>query len=139
MPPLIPAWTVSFLSVVQYSSPVNVMAQSEEPTIDDIIAIVANLVPDIPKPSEIIAEIHGKGRLLWLEGWCDGCIASQGFPSKGEGMLKEKLDYIRDKTPGFLEERAAKRGMIVSWSGFVPLHDKEYLYGVSWAIFKRTT
>jgi len=113
------------------------MAQSERPTIDDIITIVANLVPDIPKPSEIIAEIQGPDRLLWLEGWCDGCIASQGFPPKGEGMLQEKLDYIMDKTPWFLEERAKRRGMTVQWSGFVPLSDKEHLYGVSWAIFQR--
>ncbi|MHA2379652.1 MAG: hypothetical protein ACXADO_07250 [Candidatus Thorarchaeota archaeon] len=113
------------------------MEQSETPTISDIITLVANLVPDIPKPSEIIAEIHDKDRVLWLEGWCDGCIASQAFPPKGEGMLQEKLDYIREKTPGFLEERAKKRGMTVQWSGFVPLSDKEHLYGVSWAIFQR--
>jgi len=111
------------------------MAQSDIPTIDDIIALVANLVPDIPEPSEIIAEIQGKDTVLWLEGWCDGCIASQGSPPKGEGMLREKLDYIRTKTPGFLEERAKKRGMNVKWSGFVQLSDKEHLYGVSWAVF----
>ncbi len=134
-----PALTINLISVVQYSPAVNLMAKAEPPTIDDIISIVANLVPDIPRPSEIIAEIQGKDRLLWLEGWCDGCIASQGFPPKGEGMLKEKLDYIRGKTPGFLDERAAKRGMRVQWSGFVPLSDKEHLYGVSWAIFKNTT
>ncbi|MHA1936175.1 MAG: hypothetical protein ACW97A_12935 [Candidatus Thorarchaeota archaeon] len=113
------------------------MEQSETPSFNDMITLVAQLVPDIPKPSEIVAEIQDKDRLLWLEGWCDGCIDSKGFPPKGEGMLQEKLDYIRDSTPGFLEDRAEERGMTVQWSGFLPLDDKEFLYGVSWAIFRK--
>ncbi|MFQ5818765.1 MAG: hypothetical protein ACE5I5_02130 [Candidatus Heimdallarchaeota archaeon] len=52
-------------------------------------------------------------------------------------MLQEKLDYIRNLTPGFLEERAKKKGMTVQWSGFLPLSDKKFLYGVSWAVFKK--
>jgi len=36
-----------------------------------------------------------------------------------------------------LEEIAKKRGMNVQWSGFLPLSDKEHLYGVSWAILTR--
>jgi hypothetical protein len=110
---------------------------SGTPTFNDIITIVANLVPDLPKPSEIMAEIQDKDRLLWLEGWCDGCIAGKGYPPKGEGMLQEKLDYLRVQTPGFLEERAKDRGMKVQWSGFLPLSDKEHLYGVSWGIFQK--
>jgi len=112
---------------------------SEKPTFDDVISLVVHLVPDLPKPSEIMAEIEDKDRLLWLEGWCDGCIADKGFPLKGEGMLQEKLEYIRNLTPGFLEDRAKERGMTVQWSGFLPLSDKEFLYGVSWAIFKKET
>lgn len=110
---------------------------SETPTFEDIISLVVHLVPDLPKPTEIMAEIESKDRLLWLEGWCDGCIAGKGFLPKGEGMLQEKLDYIRNLTPEFMKERAKKRGMIVQWSGFLPLSDKEFLYGVSWAIFKK--
>ena len=83
----------------------------------------------------IFAEITGKNRNLWLEEWCDGCIAGRGFPRKGEGMLKEKLDYIRRVTPEFLKERAAEKNMTVKWWGFIPLEDKEHLYGVSWAVF----
>ena len=113
------------------------MTQSDTPSINDIITLVAELVPDIPKPSEIIAELESKDRVLWLEGWCDGCIADKGFLPKGEGKLQEKLDYIRNLTPGFLESRAKKRGMTVLWSGFTPLSGKEFLYGVSWAIFKK--
>ena len=112
---------------------------SETPTFDDIISLVVHLVPDLPKPSEIMAVIEDKDRLLWLEGWCDGCIAGKGFPPKDEGMLQEKLDYIRNLTPGFMEERAKKRGMTVQWSGFLPLSDKKFLYGVSWAVFKKET
>ncbi|MHA2230857.1 MAG: hypothetical protein ACXABL_16805, partial [Candidatus Thorarchaeota archaeon] len=105
------------------------MYQFETPSFNDMITLVAQLVPDIPKPSEIVAEIQDKDRVLWLEGWCDGCIAGKGFPPKGEGMLKEKLDYIKDLTPGFLEDRAKEKGMTVQWSGFLPLDDKEFLYG----------
>ncbi len=112
------------------------MAVSDAPSFYDLITIVVNLVPDLPKPSEIMAEIQDRDRILWLEGWCDGCIASKGFPPKGEGMLQEKLDYIRDLTPGFLKDRAKERGMTVQWSGFLPMDDKEFLYGVSWAIFR---
>ena len=113
------------------------MTDSDTPTFNDIITLVANLVPDLPKPNEIMAEIKGKDRVLWLEGWCDGCIADKEFPPKGEGMLQEKLNYIRELTPGFLEERAKERDMTVQWSGFLPLSEKEFLYGVSWGIFSK--
>ncbi|MHA1961177.1 MAG: hypothetical protein ACW99U_13190 [Candidatus Thorarchaeota archaeon] len=111
------------------------MMQSNAPSIDDIITLVAELVPDIPEPSEIMAEIKSGDRILWLEGWCDGCIADRRFPPKGEGMLQEKLDYIGELTPGFLEKRAKSRGKVLLWSGFVPLDGKDHLYGVSWGVF----
>jgi hypothetical protein len=110
---------------------------SSVPSFNDLLTFVANLVPDLPKPSEIFAEIQDKDRLLWLEGWCDGCIAGRGFPPKGKGMLREKLDYLSEVTPGFLEERAKGRGMSVQWSGFLPLSGKKFLYGVSWGIFRK--
>ena len=111
------------------------MTQSNTPNFSDMIFFVAQLVPDIPEPSEIMYEIKHKDKILWLEGWCDGCIASKGFPPKGEGMLQEKLDHIASITPGLLKERAEKKGMKVQYSGFLPLDDKKFLYGVSWAIF----
>jgi len=113
------------------------MGDSNRPTRDDILALVAELVPDIPVPSEIFAEIRGKDWVLWLEGWCDGCIAGEGFPPKGRGMLREKLDHISKVTPGFLKQRAAERGMLVQWSGFIPLKNKKHLYGVSWGVFRK--
>lgn len=121
------------------NSPRHEMKDSNRPTHEEILALVAELVPDIPRPSEIIAEIQGKGRTLWLEGWCDGCIAGKGFPPKGQGMLKEKLDHISEVTPSFLRQRAEERNMAVQWSGFIPLKDKEHLYGVSWAVFTKTS
>ena len=111
--------------------------QSKTPSFNEILTFIVQLVPDIPEPSEIMYEIEHRDSVLWLEGWCDGCIASKGFPPKGEGMLQEKLDYIRELTPGFLEERAKKRGMNVEYSGFLPLDDKKFLYAISWAIFKK--
>lgn len=111
------------------------MTESNYPSIDEIISLVAELVPDVPIPSDLFAEIKAKDRILWLEGWCDGCIAGEGFPKKGQGMLQEKLDYISKVTPKFLQGRAEKKGMVVRWSGFIPLKDKEHLYGVSWGIF----
>jgi hypothetical protein len=113
------------------------MRDSDHPTYEEILALVAELVPDVPRPSEIMTEIVAKDRTLWLEGWCDGCIANRGFPPKGQGMLKEKLDYIREVTPGFLQQRAADRDMTIEWSGFLPLKDKEHLYGVSWGVFRK--
>ena len=113
------------------------MTNPDSPTVDDLLAIVANLVPDIPKPSEIMYVIEGKDSVLWLEGWCDGCIADKGFPPKGKGMLQEKLDYIRGLTPGFMEMRAKKRGLVVHWSGFLPLTGKKHLYGISWGVFRK--
>jgi len=115
------------------------MKDPNRPTHEDILALVAELVPDVPRPSEIIAKIEAGDRVLWLEGWCDGCISGRGFPPKGQGMLKEKLDYIRAATPGFLRMRAADRGLAVEWSGFIPLEDKQHLYGVSWGVFARKT
>jgi len=113
------------------------MISFDTPNFFDLLAIVVNLVPDLPEPSKIMTEVQGRDRVLWLEGWCDGCIAGKGFPPKGEGMLQEKLDHIKDLTPGFLKERAKERGMKVRWHGFLPLKEKEYLYGVSWGIFEK--
>lgn len=113
------------------------MEGRDRPTHEDILTVEAELVPDIPQPSEITAKIEARDKILWLEGWCDGCIAGRGFPPKGQGMLKEKLDYIRGVTPGFLRQRAADRDMTVEWSGFIPLNDKKHLYGVSWAVFTK--
>jgi hypothetical protein len=113
------------------------MSKSNNPSIEEIISLVAELVPDVPVPSDLFAEIKAKDSILWIEGWCDGCIAGEGFPHKGEGMLQEKLDHIRNVTPGFLEKRAIERGMVVQYSGFIPLDNKEFLYGVSWAIFRK--
>ena len=111
------------------------MTPSDKPNFNDVISFVAQLVPDIPEPSKIMYEIKHKDKILWLEGWCDGCIASEGFPPKGEGMLQEKLDHIAKITPGLLSERAKKREMKVQYSGFMPVDDKKFLYGISWAIF----
>ncbi|UCE80525.1 MAG: hypothetical protein JSV94_05040 [Methanobacteriota archaeon] len=113
------------------------MRNQNRPTHEDILALVAELVPDIPQPSEIFAEIEAGDRTLWLEGWCDGCIAGMGFPPKGRGALEEKLNYINKVTPEFLRKRAADREMTIEWSGFIPLKDKEHLYGVSWAVFTK--
>lgn len=113
------------------------MRCTDHPTHEDILTLVTELVPDMEQPSEIIATIEARDKVLWLEGWCDGCIASRGFPTKGQGMLKEKLDYIREVTPEFLRQRAADRDMTVEWSGFIPLNDKKHLYGVSWAVFTK--
>lgn len=113
------------------------MKRTDRPSHEDILTLVAELVPDVGQPSKIIAKIEARDTILWLEGWCDGCIASRGFPPKGQGMLKEKLDYIREVTPGFLRQRAADRDMTVEWSGFIPLNDKKHLYGVSWAVFTK--
>ena len=113
------------------------MKHSNLPTHEDILALVAALVPDIPRPSEIIAKIEAGDETLWLEGWCDGCIAGRGFPPKGKGMLEEKLSYIRELTPGFLRQRAGDVDMTVRWSGFIPLKDKRHLYGVSWGVFTK--
>ena len=113
-------------------------AAREEPiSVRELIVLLSRLVPDEPKPSEIMYEVSDNDRTLWLEGWCDGCIAGKGFPPKGEGGLQEKLCHIRDLTPRLLEERAENRDMRVRDMGFVPLDDREYLYGVSWAIFEK--
>jgi hypothetical protein len=115
------------------------VTQTEVPSFNDTITLVAQLVPDIPKPSEIIFEIEHRDRVLWLEGWCDGCLANKGFPPKGEGMLQEKLDHIKEITPEFLKKRAMEKGMKMQYSGFIPLDGKKFLYGVSWAIFIKQT
>ncbi|MHA1959443.1 MAG: hypothetical protein ACW99U_04390 [Candidatus Thorarchaeota archaeon] len=60
--------TNTLVLVAQYNFLIE-MTQSYTPSINDIIALVAEIVPDIPEPNEIMAEIEGKDRLLWLEGW----------------------------------------------------------------------
>ena len=112
-------------------------SREESISAQELIILLTRLVPDKPIPTEIMFEIVDNNRILWLEGWCDGCIAGKGFPPKGEGRLQEKLDYIRGQTPELLQQRAKERNTMVRNMGFVPLNDREYLYGVSWAIFEK--
>lgn len=74
---------------------------------------------------------------IYLEGWCDECLAGTGFPPMERGETREKVDYIRGLTPGILEKKAKEHNLTLLQGGFKELEDADHLYGVTWGIYRK--
>jgi len=97
-------------------------------------------VPDVDDPSEINYWEKVNDYQVYLEGWCDACLAGTGFPPIEEGMWDEKVEYIRDLTPGILDRKAKEKGLRLIKGGFKEKTDEdfpEHLYGVSYGIYEK--
>jgi len=81
----------------------------------------------------------GGGKLVYLEGWCDECLAGTGFPLMAEGGYEQKLAYIRDMTDIVLSrpEEIKEKGLKLLEGGFVETPDAENLYGVTYGIYDK--
>lgn len=73
--------------------------------------------------------------IVYLEGWCDECLAGTGFPPMERGGTAGKIQYMEDLTPGILKEKAKERGLRLLQGGFKELEEADNLYGVTWGIY----
>jgi len=102
-------------------------------------------VPDTKKPSRINYWVpvrwvpDGLYDRIYLEGWSDECLAGTGFLSIEEGGWDEKIDYIKDLTPGILFTKERERDLELIAGGFIEFEDEDYyshLYGVTYGFYK---
>ena len=96
-------------------------------------------VPDIGAPEETCISYWQKvgGRMLYLEGWADACLAGTGFPPMVEGETDRKIAYIEDMTKEILPRKAKEKGLKLIEGGFFELPDAANLYGVTWGIYEK--
>lgn len=94
-------------------------------------------VPDVNDPDIINYWVKVDGTMVYLEGWCDKCLISTGFPTIERGNHEEKIAYIEDMTEQTLEKKAKERGLRLIRGGFVELPDAVNLYGVSYGIYEK--
>jgi hypothetical protein len=97
-------------------------------------------VPDVGDPEETCISYWQKlkdGRMLYLEGWADACLAGTGFPPMEEGDTGRKIAYIMDQTQEILPRKARERGYKLVEGGFDEIEDAEHLYGVTWGIYEK--
>lgn len=93
-------------------------------------------VPDVNRPSNINYWVKRGDEHIYLEGWCDKCLAGTGFPPMERGGTAEKIAYMEDLTPEILARKAQERGLELIEGGFKEIEDAEHLYGVTWGVYR---
>lgn len=97
-------------------------------------------VPDVNDPTGVNYWVEVDDELVYLEGWCDECLAGTGFPPIGGGEWDQKIEYMRDLTPSILERKAKERNLELIYGGFVEKTEEDYpehLYGVTYGVYRK--
>lgn len=117
---------------------------------DEEQTTINHLIEAVPDENDTILinywEDMGDKR-VYLEGWCDKCLAGTGFPSIERGDWDEKIQYmVRDTHRTLIQKQEEKNRPI----GFYPpghlnlieggfrefeAGEKVNLYGVSWGVY----
>lgn len=113
-------------------------------------AAIDNLIEEVPDKNDTFAINYWRdmnGKKVYLEGWCDKCLAGTGFPSIGGGDWDEKIQYmVRDAHRILIEKQEEKNRPIGLYppghlnlieGGFREFEagDREWLYGVTWGLY----
>ena len=96
-------------------------------------------VPDVNDPAQVNYWREVDDDWVYLEGWCDECLAGTGFPPIEAGGWDRKIEYMKDLTPGILERKAKERNLELIYGGFVERTEEDYpehLYGVTYGVYK---
>jgi len=105
-------------------------------TMDEIRKLVDE-VPDVDDPARTNYWVPKNDILIYLEGWSDACLAGTGFPLITEGDHENKINYIRDLTPGILKRKAEERGLRLIHGGFMEREGATNLYGVTYGVYRK--
>lgn len=109
---------------------------------DEELQRLISEVPDTTNTRRINYWKKLNDEVIYLEGWCDKCLAGTGFPPMERGDTAEKVEYIEDLTPGILERKAGAGEnpwgieLKLVKGGFVELEEANYLYGVTYGIYQ---
>ena len=121
------------------------LTSAEKAKIDDLI----EGVPDKNDTRAINYWRDMDDKKVYLEGWCDKCLAGTGFPPMEGGEWDEKIQYMLRDTHRTLiakqEERNRPPGIGPGYftlieGGFREFEagDRAWLYGVTWGIYEKT-
>lgn len=123
----------------------SIFTPEEKAQIDKFI----NEVPDENDTVAINYWLDWGDKWVYLEGWCDKCLAGTGFPSIEDGEWDSKIEYMvrdahrtlirkqsREELPLWLARRE-ERGLNLIEGGFREFEAGEYewLYGVTWGVY----
>lgn len=93
-------------------------------------------VPDVNDTVRINYWVRQGDDYIYLEGWCDKCLAGTGFPRKGR-LDDEKLEYIKGKTNEILVRKGKEHSLTLVRGGFVERPEATHLYGVTYGVFRK--
>lgn len=113
----------------------SVLSKKMQRSIDRFI----EAVPDKNDP-DVINYWKYLGRYrVYLEGWCDKCLAGTGFEDITQGGWLDKVDYIVDLTKEILPRKAREEGFTFLEGGFRQFNagDRAWLYGVTWGVYDK--
>lgn len=103
----------------------------------DCVKKIVSEVPDVDDPAKINYWLtKDDDYKVYLEGWSDKCLAGTGFPLMAEGEHTRKIAYIKDLTPDILKRMAKKHNLQLIEGGFIEREDADYLYGVTYGIYR---
>jgi len=100
---------------------------------DRALSNLINAVPDVNDTLEVNYWEFVGDELIYLEGWCDACLAYSGW---AEASVSRKLDYFERDTPKILKHISEDRGFELVEGGFVETPDATELYGVTWGVYR---
>lgn len=117
--------------------------------------MVDRLIEAVPDENDVFAINYWRDmgdKRVYLEGWCDKCLAGTGFPTIGRGEWDEKIQYMvrdthrtlirkqrREELPLWLAQKE-ERGLTLIEGGFREFEagDRDWLYGVTWGVYFST-
>jgi hypothetical protein len=108
----------------------------KENTSIDLKKYITNLVPDTNDPNVINFWITKNDKKIYIEGWCDECLAGTGFPLMWEGGHERKLRYIEDLTPKIIDKKAKEKNLNLIEGGFIKTPNATHLYGITYGIYE---
>ncbi|KKK58419.1 hypothetical protein LCGC14_3044620, partial [marine sediment metagenome] len=111
------------------------LSTQEKAQIDKLI----EAVPDVNDTLAINYWVDMGDKAVYLEGWCDKCLAGTGFPDITEGGWTNKIEYMVTLTNETIPRKAREKGYELIEGGFrqFPAGDRAWLYGVSWGVFSK--
>lgn len=105
-------------------------------------ANIDRLIEEVPDTDDVLLinywlDIDDKK--VYLEGWCDKCLAATDFPPIEGGEWDEKIRYMIKDTQRTLFEKQEERDLTLIEGGFREFEagDRGYLYGVTWGLYSK--
>ncbi len=98
-------------------------------------------VPDVNDTGEINYWVDVGDKKVYIEGWCDKCIAGWGYPKRDEEGAYETFFEVGERlTPEIIERKASdnpfNEKLKLLEGGWVGTPNAKNLYGITWGVYK---